>query len=275
MLIERDDENMNANQTDINVLTQSLDIEQFKAKTVKTVLSETEANLRYEKDNPDSTGAFPGIDGKWYVINFPCERYNAYMFALGWTIEVGSKVGYGYPGIMSGKLPSSKMECVQLIMNDINAVGRQVHEIIMQRFPRKLPKAEKGTYWIKIFFAQGTIDTDWSTVHLARKDEASGRWLHKLGWVSPPKVMTDNLEVSTIYDWILKNNPRIRESEKRLPPGTTKNFLKGFGYNLDEKIVSKSKLETRDNAPYKAYNPEEDEIHFKVYEPYAILRIDE
>ena len=260
---------------DINILTQSLDIEEFKSTTVRKVLKETDKNFSYEKTNPNPIEAFPGIDGKWYIIDFPSKRFNCYLFSLGWTIDIGPKIGYGYPGIMIGKLPKSKMESVNFIMHDLNAVGREVHELYMGDIPKKLPKAEEGTYWIKVFFVKGTDEKEWETFHTARKDEASGRWLHKLGWYAPAKVMLNNLEFSTFHDYLMQNNQSFRKLSGVLPREKLKEVFGILGYDIDEKFVTRSKLETKDNAPYKAYNPEENPNEFIIYEPYAVLRIDE
>lgn len=261
--------------TDISTLTASLNIEDFKSSTVRSVVIETEPNENYNKHNPDPCGSFPGTNGRWYKIDFPCQKFNCYMFALGWTIKVGHKVGYGYPGILTGRLPESKMDTVNLIMQDLKVLGRSVHELYVQSIPKRLPKAEKGTYWIKIYFEEGTTKENWASFHIARKDETSGRWLHKLGWFAPCKLVLENLVITDLYSYVLMNNPELRERAKAVPEHMLKSFIRAMGYNIDERIVCNSRIEVRDNAPYKVFNPEEDDEHFKILKPFAVMRIDE
>ena len=71
------------------------------------------------------------------------------------------------------------------------------------------------------------------------------------------------------------NNPELRERAKAVPEHMLKSFIRAMGYNIDERIVCNSRIEVRDNAPYKVFNPEEDDEHFKILKPFAVMRIDE
>lgn len=246
----------------------------FKKNTRKTLVVKTNhAPEDYHEDNPNPTGTFLGTNGKWHKFVVGPYVGNCYSFALG-IIYNAKDSGYYIPGFLVERYPMTSDEIIPLICKDLQVLGREVHEIIMRpEIPEQLPEAAPGTYWIKIFL---DIDTDFlDGFHVARFDDISGRWIHVLGWKNPPKVFMRNLEfldpIREVMDKgiipVPANIPREQYEEylRSLAPAFTHFFTPG---------IIKSEYEDKDDAPYFAYDPETDPNNFRVYEPYAVMRID-
>ena len=169
----------------------SFDAEEFKRKTERNVVYSTFKRPKgFSYDNPDPYGYFPGKKGNpnFYLIKWPSdltEYTNCYAFACGWTVKddrFGSEIYQ--PGFLSGKSPETPREYLQAIISDLKAVGREVYEVYdLFDCPKTFPKADKNSYWIKFLYAgEGHF-------HMMRKDEMSGKWIHKAGWKQRPKVL--------------------------------------------------------------------------------------
>ena len=210
-----------------------------------------------------------GLNKRWYKIGVPDGHYNCYLFAMGWPFPTLNPE-VGLTGFLSGDIttiPSSKDEIVDLITSDLAQAGRNVHEVIMgPDIPERLPKAKPSTYWVKIYF----VGDDISSFHIARKDELSERWVHKLGWTEPPKVICDNLEFKGWYELLTTYYPEFSQ----YPPDE----LKSLGQMMNLPLygsITKSRWESRDNAGYKAYAADKRPDAFIYFEPYCVMRIDE
>ena len=199
----------------------SFDAEEFKRKTERKVVYATFKRPKggFSYNNPDPYGYFPGRKGDRFLhlIKWPSDLTdytNCYAFACGWTVKddkFGSEIYQ--PGFLSGLDPETHGDYLNAVIADLKAVGREVYEVYdAYNCPKKLPKAEKGSYWIKILFASE------HAYHMMRKDEESGKWVHKAGWKQRPKV-------------VLRQTIGTKEDDKD----------------------SKSKYETRDRANYLSY----------------------
>lgn len=222
---------------------------------------------KVDMSNPDPTQPFQGLNNRWYKISVPNGHYNCYLFAMGWPFSTPN-FEVGLPGFLSNTIiPSSKDDIVNFINSDLAKAGRHVHEVIMgQDIPERLPKAQPSSYWVKIYF----VGDDISTFHISRKDELSGRWIHKLGWTEPPKVICDNLEFMGWYELLTTYYPEFSQ----YPPDE----LKSLGQMMNLPLygcISKSRWESRDNAGYKAYEADKSPDRFIYFEPYCVMRIDE
>ena len=167
----------------------SFNADEFRASTERNVVYATyKKSKNFCYDNPDPYGYFPGRkgDSKLYRIRWRSdltEYTNCYAFACGWTVKGKVFDEIYQPGFLSGKDPHTKNEYVAAIIADLKAVGREVYEVYdVNTCPKNLPKADKDSYWIKILF----IGDD--HFHMMRKDEMSGKWIHKAGWKQRPKV---------------------------------------------------------------------------------------
>lgn len=252
----------------INPVSKDIDVSKFrKNKVTQVVFRSKKGPKNYIEDNPNPADKFLGKDGKWYTIGFPSDLFNCYLFAMGWTVKAKNS-GYGIPGFLVGKLPRNQEEIKEYIIEDLAAVGRKVHEILSEdEIPEELPAAEKGTYWVKIYFYNEGI----GSFHIARKDEQSGRWVHKLGWTAPCKVICDNLELGTDYDAIIEENPELKSLLKTIPREMFMQYASEFGHIG----IVKSRWEDRDNAIYKAYDSEKSPNDFITFVPKWVMRIDE
>lgn len=220
-----------------------------------------------DMSNPNPTFPFQGLNNRWYKIGVPDGHYNCYLFAMGWPFSTPN-LEVGLPGVLSTmSIPSSKDAIVDFITSDLAQAGRDVHEVIMgQDIPERLPKAKPSTYWVKIYF----VGEDLSSFHISRKDEVSGRWVHKLGWTEPPKVICDNLEFKGWYELITMYYPDF----SKYPPEELESLTKVMNLPLYGSIT-KSRWESRDNAGYKAYEADKSPDRFIYFEPYCVMRIDE
>ena len=164
--------------------------EKFKEQTMRNVVYGTFQKPRqFSYDDPDPYGFFPGRKGdcKWHLINWSDDLNdytNCYAFACGWTVKDDIWSGIYQPGFLCGMEPDSLGMYLTAIISDLNAVGRRVFEVHdFSTCPKKLPKPGKDCYWIKLLFA------DDEHFHMMRKDELTGKWIHKTGWTERPKVV--------------------------------------------------------------------------------------
>lgn len=241
-------------------------VKAFESHKIRRIVSKARNLPAIDMDNPNPTMPFQGMNGRWYKITAPNGQYNCYMFAMGWIFSTPN-FEVGNPGILSasGAIPSSKDEFVDFITSDLAKAGRNVHEVIYD-IPEHLPKAKPSTYWVKVYF----VGDDLSTFHIARKDELSGRWIHKLGWKEPPKVICDNLEFKGWYEVLTHYYPQYSS----FSPEELKSIASFMNIPLYGSIT-KSRWENRDNAGYKAYPADLSPDHFTCFEPYCAMRIDE
>lgn len=196
----------------------SFNAQDFVDHTQKSVVYATfKRPKRFSYDNPDPYGFFPGRkgDSNFYLIRWSddlTEYTNCYAFACGWTVKDRKFNGIYQPGFLSGLEPENLGEYVEAITKDLKAVGREVYEVYdAMTCPKKLPKAKDGSYWIKLVFAGD------DRFHMLRKDENTGKWIHKAGWSNQPKVL--------------------------------------LRFKFDEKSGSfETKYETKDTADYVGYN---------------------
>ncbi len=216
--------------------------------------------------NPDPEGPFLGKDLKWYEVIFPEGRYTSYQTAMGWCVQP-RKAGEGFPGFLTGKTPASKEDILKLIKSDLLKTNRNIHEVIAgDQIPAELPEAAKNTCWVKVYFSED----DWGTFHIARKDEASGRWIHKLPWNNYVTVVMDNLEFGDITDILMERDPKFKKAMKGVTKEAFANYARLLGVRL--KGVRNSKWQGDDSAAFRAYNPYEDKI--VEYLPEWAIRID-
>ena len=255
----------------INPVTKNIDISFYKKRTVKPVVVRTNKKPRdFDFDNPDPTLPFQGKDGNWYKIIFPEGKYNCYLFAMGWGCSAPNS-GYGIPGFLVGRIPRDVEEIKELIIKDLNAVNRKVYEIYEKdEIPEYLPEANPGTYWIKVYFSD---KESIGSFHVSRKHEESGRWLHKMGWEAPAKVVCDNYEIGYILDHISPKHEEIKAVLEMYP----KELIQAFANQLNIPImgITKSKWQDGDDKDYKAYSPDENPKGFTIYRPEWVMRVDE
>lgn len=187
---------------------------------------------------PDPTGFFPGKNGEncWYLINWPSNYNsvtNSYAFAMGWYAADRNNLHMYTPGFLCHQKPKSKEDMVGSMLLDLKMCGREVYELYVVKYmPKVLPEASKGTYWIKIYFS----NDDPKTFHVARKDNLSGKWIHKPGYDNLPEVI-----------------------------------LKPISKPVLEYHTIEFDYETDDRADYLQYD--ESTRKFKVFKTYMVLRI--
>jgi hypothetical protein len=256
----------------INPITATLDFRPFKKKFNGEIVVRTNKKpVDFRPDNPDPEGPFMGKDGKWYKIVLKNRFYsNCYLTAMKWITPVKNNL-YGIPGFLVGKVPFTLEEIKECIIQDLNVCGRRVHEIIeADDIPEALPAAEKGTYWVKGYYESDNI----GSFHIAFKHEESGRWIHKLGWQAPVKVVMRNIEYYCPYDDLMKN-PLIAEFYNHMSRSEFISFCLSTGLYSLTGGVSKSTWEDKDNAPYFSYSPDTNPNGFTVFNPAFVMRIDE
>lgn len=231
-----------------------VDPKKIKKATTHQLIEAGERPVDFNAGNPNPYEAFQGQNGQWYKLKSWSCRGNCYAYAMGWAIDAAT-TGWFIPGFLVGRIPRDESEIIPCICDDLKKVGRAVHQVIMEdEIPEQLPEAPKGTYWVKLY-----LNGDFITgFHIARKDEITGRWIHKLGWACPPKVVMDNKEAG--YP------PEIKESIEFLQ------FM-GLPINVPKDVIA-SNWETNDRASYKARDPESCK-DFEIYEPFAVMLIDE
>lgn len=227
---------------------------------------------QYNESNPNPFGTFKGVDGKWYKFIVSPFEGNCYAFGLG-IIYDAKDTRYYYPGFLVDRYPLSMKEVPELITRDLEVLDRKVHEIIMyDDIPETLPKAAYNTYWVKVMFAD-----DVSGFHIARLDELSGRWIHKVGWHTAPKVFMRNLETTNTAQEALK----YMINAGSIPSGFSNDEILelltkvGLSSGTDlQPYVSRSDYETDARASFFAFDPEKKDDGFIEYKTYAVMRID-
>ena len=219
------------------------DIELVKARSIINLVVEDELN---------ESKTFKGVDGKKYRINWDNsvnEYTNCYAFAMGWEYAINGMFGY-IPGMFSGRLPEKCADFKDCIIGDLKALGRKVYDFIEGKdIPKELPNCDDNSYWIK---AMVISDNNLASFHIARKDEESGRWLHKVGF-KEPTILMRNIELTPDYSKIYNHvyfRPRdgFKPTEKDII-----NFATMFRISYQE--ITKSVVETDDNASYFDYAP--------------------
>ena len=235
----------------------------FKKNTRRKLVVRANPPRNYDPNNPLPTGTFKGVDGNWYKFIVGPYYGNCYAFALG-IIYNAKNTGYYLPGFLVQRYPLSKEEVIPLITQDLEKLGRKVHEVIMaDDIPEMLPKS-KNTYWIKVMFP---YPGDSPEFHIARLDDISGRWIHVLGWANPPKVFMRNIEIMDPVQEYLRSFPAVMDREK---------ILKEMDPSIAflEPYVSKSTYEVDAKASYFAYNPTKSRTEFLEQRTFCVMRID-
>ena len=256
----------------INPFKEQIDVESLRRNTNRNlVVKINKVPTGVALDNPNPCHPFMGKDGKWYKLIAPTGVYNCYLFAMGWIINAPN-TGYGVPGFLSGTMPQTPEDFLNFMVDDLAKVGRKAYELYRSYdIPEVLPPATPGTYWVKIFFRDSE---DISTYHIARKDEVSGRWIHKLGWEAPCKVICENLEFGRLTGALLDLYPNLREIASKIPKEYLETYIARI--NLPPVLgITKSRWEEKDNASYFAYNSETNPDKFLEFHPEWVLRIDE
>lgn len=215
---------------------------------------------------------FVGVDGKTtYEISYPAnlnEVTNCYAFALGIRAKGNPNRDY-YPGFLSGfplcwEIADNLEERVRA---DMAALGRTVHEIFYAGdIPAHLPRAENDTVWIKALKSPYKEEG----IHFMVKNEASGRWIHKLGWYMPPKVVVRNLEVRSDLERVLEMYPHFKNRLAQLSK-QDEEFIRAMCGNLYS--LTSSRLEDEDNASYWSFP--ENATELEEYLPLWVMRISE
>ena len=198
--------------------------------------------------NPNKYDIFLGEDRRLYHISVKYTFGNCYSTAMGWMLNAPDECWY-MPGFTCGEKSTDISKYTGLIMDDLEAVGRHVYTIIQGNcIPQKLPPAENGRYWIK------TMKSDaegFAGFHIARKDETSGRWIHRFGHNARPSVFMRNLQIDYRY------KAASDEQAKDIPMH-----------------ISLWEYETDDNASYMAYLPQLSKDGFVEYKPMCAMLID-
>lgn len=255
----------------INPITATMDFRHFKKKfTGEIVVKTNKKPTDFSFDNPNPVGPFMGKNGKWYKIvlqnSFPS---NCYLTAMRWITPVKNNL-YGVPGFLVGRVPFTVEEFKDFIVQDLNVCDRHVHEIIEgDVIPEVLPVAERGTYWVKVYFENDNI----SSFHIAFKHEESGRWIHKLGWEAPVQVVMRNIEYYCPYDELIKD-PQFSKFYHHMSKSEFISFCLSMGLHEMAGGVSKSTWEDKDNAPYFSYSPDTNPDGFRIFKPSFVMRID-
>lgn len=188
---------------------------------------------------------FKGTDGKNYIIGYE-QRLNTvtncYAFVMGWRVPAKNKYDDYVPGFLCG-MQYSVSNCAKIVKADLEAVGRQVYEILYD-IPEELQEGEG--YWIKFLACPEKGDLD---AHFMRKDKKSGRWIHKMGWEMPPKVCVRNLEFKSRKELLLES-PEIKGIPRDMIEATLQMMFPKEMYTGQE--IVRSELEYRDFADYVA-----------------------
>ncbi len=192
---------------------------------------------------------FLGIDGRKYEISYKSglnKNTNCYAFAMGWFTAATDKYVDYIPGFLAKKKFSFD-SIPELIQADLEAVGRKVYEIVYD-IPEKLPEGEG--YWVKgvMMKREGKMPE----FHIMRKDPRSGRWIHKMGWEYPPKLVIRNTEFKDKTDVVME---QMKASGIDLL-GMSKEDVMGIAAMMFPKeyytgqTVTKNEYETNDSADY-------------------------
>ena len=237
-------------------------------KPTKNLVHRTKSSMP-KGDTVNPYAPFEGLDGLTYQISYPDElneTTNCYAFALGLRAKGNPQRDY-IPGFLAGYngLPKDGTELEARVVADIEKLGRKVLEVIhASDIPEHLPKAKVGTVWIKALVGE-CIEGD---IHFMVKNEESGRWIHKMGWTMPPKVVVRNLEMKNDVELLCERDPSYKEIVNML--GGIE-FVKSFFSSGS--VLAKSELESCDDGAYFAIPDFEDEL--KTYKPLWVMRISE
>lgn len=208
---------------------------------------------------------FTGTDGKTYLIGYDSrltQTTNCYAYAAGWRCPAKDKYVDYIPGFLTD-LPFSVENLVNLVKEDLKAVGREVYEVIFD-IPEHLEDGEG--YWIKALYCE---EKGAEGIHFMRKDKKSGRWIHKMGWEMPPKVCVRNLEFRDKKEALFEM-PQIQGVPREAAEALLQMMFPREMYT--GVVLAKSEIETCDSAGYTAFN-EEDEI--LQYDAMWVMRISE
>lgn len=247
-------------------------IEKAKNTTSKTRNLVHPTNKPMPKDEcVNAYAPFEGKDGRTYEISYPAnlnECTNCYAFSLGIRAKGDPRRDY-FPGFLSGYPLCFEIanDLEGRVRGDLAALGRTVFEVIYAGdIPAHLPKAESGSVWIKALQSPSKEEG----IHFMVKNEASGRWIHKLGWFSPPKVVVRNLEVRSDFEAVLQMYPEYRARLVELGP-EGEAFIRGMCGNLYS--LASSRLEDEDNGPYWSFP--ENATELEEYKVLWVMRISE
>ena len=217
---------------------------------------------------------FEGVDGKTtFAISYPKELNNStncYSFALGIRAK-GNPTRDFYPGFLSGFPLSLEFadNIEERVRADLTALGRKVHEIIYaDNIPVHLPMAKNGTVWIK------ALKTPYKEegIHFMIKNEASGRWIHKMGWYMPPKVVVRNLEVRSDFEMLLEMYPQYKRYFSQLGK-EAEEIIQKLLESQNLYSLYRSRLEDEDNASYWSFPNNATEL--EEYVSLWVMRISE
>ena len=230
-----------------------LDILKLKKRSVKSSMITFVTNKPVPNEPAVNTLApFKGVDGKNYLIGYDKKLYevtNCYAFAMGWQLPAYNKYDDYVPGFLSGKVYSEVLAEKLEVVYDI---------------PKELPDGEG--YWIKFLQCPKKGDLG---AHFMRKDKKSGRWVHKMGWSLPPKVVVRNLEVCDKIDFVMRQYNLVglaREDVLNMvKPYLSKEVYSG-------KMLVRSEVETDDSADYVSFT-EDDSL--ETYKAMWAMRVSE
>ena len=230
------------------------------ARTEQTQEPITKGNLVLPGD------PFLGVDGNTYkVIYDPLlnTRGNCYAFAMGWTTTGHRECGDFFPGFLARK-PFNIEEMEALVRADMDAVKRKVWDVkYAGDIPEELPHVE-GSYWIKAF--QGEEPNDF---HFAMKEPKSGRWIHKLGWETAPKVLVRNTGYMTHKEQVM-GTKALKDKDATMMSAFLDAFIpEGL---RDSVIVTSNQVETNDAAGFEAWT---EQNRLRYYKPLWVMRVSE
>ncbi len=236
----------------------------LKKRTVKRVTQKlSDKKYPQPKTISDPRNDFIGKNGKMYRITYPNVTANCLAFALHFVLSAKNS-GWYVPGWLSGKWPQNWEELTEYFIQDLTLLNRNVHKIIVGKdIPTELPKAKRGTYWIKC--VSSTADNI-SGMHFMCKDNSSERWIHKPNWYELPKVVVYNdVEIRDNVALLMK-----KPEFANLPFQTVQEIACSMGMEKTL-FIKKNKYEDDDSASYFSIR-ENDVIEFK---PIWAMLIDE
>lgn len=243
-----------------------LDISKLKKRSVKSNMITFTTNKAVPNEPTVNTLApFKGVDGKNYLIGYDKKSYettNCYAFAMGWQLAATNRYDDYVPGFLAQK-PYSVALAEKLVREDLEKLGRTVYEVVYD-VPKQLPDGEG--YWIKFLECPEKGDLG---AHFMRKDKKSGRWVHKMGWALPPKVVVRNLEICDKLEYVMKQYNIVGFSREEvinmISPFLSKEVYTG-------KMLVRSEIETDDSADYISFT-EDDRL--ETYKTVWAMRVSE
>lgn len=212
----------------------------------------------------EPTAPFVGKDENYFEICWEKNLYattNCYAFALGLTNPDISKTSY-HPGFISGivqvsDVPTTADGLLKAVSSDLNRLRRsvlEVHRADTEELPRTLQyHYADGSYWVKLMQAEND-PRNW---HFAMLDPNSGRWLHKMGYGSPPKPLYHQADFKTNTEIVMSQcQPGSFEEE------LTKQVL-AFASGTDSLIPMTYYLEDDDSAGFTSLYRNTNIVHYK------------